>query len=174
MLPDPEPFLEHLFAALHNDGVDVADLELDHICYRVDRRERYTELRDRLAQRDHLLIESVVGGRPIATFRLNEPVRSNGRVIEVLELPSPKISASTTESRYQEGFEHVEFVTNEELADLVQRHPELDWDLSALSKETNPDVRLRYDGFSVKFHRRSLVDIIAEEQCDHRAANGRS
>lgn len=112
---------------------------------------RYEVLRTMLAQHGTLLGEHMIGGRPIATFRLNEPFLFEGRSIEVIELPAPKHG-----SDYAEGFEHAEFVVDEEPLEFSKRYPLLKWDLFGISKSINADVRLNYDGYSVKFHQRSL------------------
>ncbi len=151
--------MERLLQALQDDEVMVKDLELDHLCYRVATCSRYAELRSWLTVRCELLSESTVGGRPIATFRMKEPWTIDDRRIDVLELPSPKAG-----SPYVEGWEHAEFVVDEDLWTFTQRHPHPSWDLSGLHAPVNADVRLRYEGFSVKFHRRALAQVIAMEQ----------
>lgn len=158
---DPTPFLDALFAALERDGIDVAGLHLDHLCYRVASLSRYAELKATLASRGVLLAESEIGGRPIATFRLHRPLTYAGRSITVLELPAPKAG-----SPYPEGFEHAEFVVPMEPRSFAALHPELAWDLSGARKPVNADVRLNYGGVSVKFHQRALAEVIAEEQRD--------
>jgi uncharacterized protein len=155
MLPDPTTFLTRLFQALGQDGIDVSALELDHVCYRVATEERYHELKVKLLRNGVLLSEHQISGRPIATFRLNTPFRFRERTIAILELPAPKAG-----SPYPEGFEHAEFVVHEDLLAFAQRHPHVQWDLSDLGKAINADVRVRYDGFSVKFHRQSLAYVI--------------
>lgn len=162
-LPDPTLFLQHLFAALHADGVDVEDMELDHLCYRVATVVRYSTCMDLFAQHGTLLAESLIAGRPIATYRLHQGFRFRERIIDMVELPSPKPG-----STYPEGYEHAEFVVEEDLLVFTQRYPKLAWELDDLRKTTNPDVRLLYPGFSVKFHRQRLSDVIATEQRDQR------
>lgn len=156
MLPHSGPFVARLLSALKADGVEVRSFELDHLCYRVTTPERYAELRTWLLTQGVLLGESPIGGRPIATFGLKEPWLIGDRRIEVVELPSPKDG-----SPYAEGWEHAEFVIGEDLLSFTQRHPHLSWDLSDLHKPVNADVRLRYEGFSVKFHRHALAYVIA-------------
>ncbi len=158
-MTDPTPFLQKLFAELANCSVDVSSLELDHLCYRVEDLGRYMELRGQLDEEGILLAESTIGGRLIATYRLNNPIRFEERSIDVLELPAPKPG-----SPYPEGFEHAEFVVHEELLAFTERHPQLDWDLSALAKPVNADVRLRFGDISVKFHRQSLAEVIETER----------
>ncbi len=163
-LPNPTPFLDQLFVALGADGIQVQQLELDHLCYRVATMERYAACRTLFALHGTLLAESMIGGRPIATYRLHEPFVYLDRRIAVVELASPKAG-----SPYPEGYEHAEFVVPElgsasELLSFTERYPQLPWDLSDINKATNADVRLRYAGFSVKFHGERLADVIAAEQ----------
>jgi len=160
-LPDPSLFLHHLFTTLQTNGLDVEGLELDHLCYRVATVERYARCKELFAQHGTLLAESLIAGRPIATFRLHQGFQFRGRMIDVVELPSPKPG-----SAYPEGYEHAEFVVDEDLLTFTQRFPKLGWKLDNLRKTTNPDVRLRYPDLSVKFHRQSLADVIAQELLD--------
>ena len=68
-----------------------------------------------------LLIESMIGGRPIATFEICHPadyIRCDGNhhvVISVIEIPSPKKEGRSSTCKpskfgYKSGLEHVEFV----------------------------------------------------------------
>ena len=157
-LPDPVPFLNHLFDALQADGIDVTSYELDHLCYRVEHMDRYVALKAALASQAVLLGEHRIGGRAIASFELHKPIVFHKRRIRVIELPAPKAV-----SPYTEGWEHAEFVVREAPGTFADRYPQLAWDRSGTVKATNADVRLNYEGFSVKFHQRSLADVIAEE-----------
>ena len=159
---DPTTFLVKVFAALDRDGIDVTTFELDHLCYRVEDMGRYVAMRKLFSKHGKLLGEHLISGRPISTFRSNSPFVFHGRSIDVIELPAPKHG-----SPYREGYEHAEFVVSEDVLSFCARYPVLDWDRSGSSKSTNADVRLQYDGFSVKFHRRSLALVIAEEQGKH-------
>lgn len=152
------PFLEKLFAAMAQCNIVVDRMELDHVCYRVDDDERYGILRKELDTDGTLLSESLIGGRSIATYRLHRPFHYEERRIDVVELPAPK-----TGSFYPEGYEHAEFVVQEDLMTFTQKHPDMEWDLSGISKPINAEVRLRFDGFSVKFHRQPLADVIEME-----------
>ena len=155
LLGSPTLFLDQLFAALEKDGVNVRNFELDHICYRVADDNRYLELKAELTKLAHLLGENIIGGRPIASFRLKKPFQYKGREIYVLELPAPKPG-----SDYPEGYEHVEFVIDQPLEDFVAQYPTLNFKTKGLKKTVNADVQLQYEGFGVKFHRQRLEDVI--------------
>jgi predicted metalloenzyme YecM len=104
-------------------GMDVTNYQADHVCYRTATVYEYKRLVEAL-QADinniRLLVESEIGGRSIATFKLAMPIEisnpcittgdggdssSSTRRIDVIEIPSPKDG-----SPYTSGLEHVEFV----------------------------------------------------------------
>ena len=166
MLPNHLPFLNELFRRLEVTPGALNHLFLDHICYRVETVERYEILRDELVQQQHhLLVESIIGGRRIATFKLSEPLPYQGRLIPLLELPEPKAG-----SFYAEGYEHVEFVTDRPLRAFTDHLPSLlavtakNIDRKGMTKSRNADVRVKLgEGYNVKFHERSLEEVIEEE-----------
>ncbi len=150
-----DTFLDQIFNALHEDQVDVSEMELDHICYRVETPVQYENIKNQLVEKAVLLSEKYINGRPICSFKLEIPIIYNGRKIWVLELPSPK-----TGSPYKKGFEHVEFVCPNDLETFLKKHEYLDWDMKGFSKKVNRDIRLQYDFGSVKFHENSLEYVI--------------
>lgn len=154
----------------------------DHVCWRTETMEDYQNLVTKLNDfpGSTLLIESFIGGRPIATFQLKQGIPCKGRQVTVLEIPAPKEG-----SPYVEGLEHVEFVicldSNESqqsptnnvthqsmLQKIMEDHPELKWNEKAKSKDVNPDVSLKLDlpdfgKCSVKFHLMPLAKVIEYE-----------
>jgi len=160
-LPHPEAFLEQLFAGLELVGVDVSGMHLDHLCYRVGTTERYAQLKQALCDDGELLAETIIGRRPIATFRLHAPIIHGHRAIQLVELPAPKPGRP-----YAEGWEHAEFVVNEDLLPFTERHPLVTWDLGDLNKPVNASVRIRLGDIRVKFHRMTLDEVIRLERRD--------
>ncbi|WP_273447539.1 VOC family protein [Neolewinella agarilytica] len=164
-IPSPTPFLEKLLNHLEPTPGFLDQLFLDHLCYRVETVDSYVRLRDGLTTENELLVEGLIGGRRISTFKMKTPFLFRGREIPLLELPEPKDG-----SFYAEGWEHVEFVTDRPLTDFAN------WlvaelgivpkaiDRSGMNKARNADLRLRLpDGLSVKFHEQSLEAVIREE-----------
>jgi|SaaInl74LU_5_DNA_1037368.scaffolds.fasta_scaffold25523_2 hypothetical protein len=166
--------------------IDVTDLQADHVCYRTESMAQYTELVEALQSSEAsgsftLLVESEIGGRPIATFKLLQPIeiRSSGNCrhsIDVIEIPSPKEG-----SPYDAGLEHIEFVIgdgthkspmNDEvhatvLEGWMRKYP-ISWNTKACQKKCNPDVSLKmelydYGRVSVKFHLIPLEAVIKFE-----------
>lgn len=148
-------FLKKVFSSLKKDGIDVSGYELDHICYRVETLERYHKLKKVLEKHGKLLSETIIAGRPIATYKLKELFIFRDKTIKCIELPCPKKS-----SPYQEGFEHVEFVINLSFQDFMKKYPSIKFETGASSKEVNPDIQIKYAGFSVKFHHNTLEYVI--------------
>ena len=171
-------------------GVDVANLQADHVCYRTETIAQYTSLVKALQSADSiglvtLLVESMIGGRPIATFKLSKPIdigsENNRHSIDVIEIPSPKEG-----SPYTAGLEHIEFVVgdgshksplNDEvharvLDEWMKMHQNISWNTKARNKECNPDVSLKielcdYGKVSVKFHLMPLEEVIKIENEFH-------
>jgi predicted metalloenzyme YecM len=158
-LADVPAFLDTLFAELAARRVDVSSLFLDHVCFRVATLAAYTAKKAELQTVGDLLHEALIGGRPIATYKLHRSIPYKGRLIPLVELPSPKAGSS-----YAEGWEHAEFVLAEAFADFMARHPQVAWDTTAVGKAHNPEIRIALGaGLSVKFHRASLEDAIRSE-----------
>ncbi len=159
LLGDVNLFLEKIITALGNDGVDVFNYELDHICYRVDSIERYKKYQNELSQLGELLTEAEINGRKISTYKLIKPVCFDERKIYLVELPSPKEG-----SPHPEGLEHVEFVIPDKFEVFMKKYPDIKFDLNGINKTVNPDISIKYDGFSVKFHNKPLEYVIMCEQ----------
>lgn len=165
MLPEPTAFLDRLLAELPGQPGAFDQLLLDHLCYRVATTAEYETLKKALLADHELLVESLINGRRIATFRMAEPFRYRGREIDLLELPEPKPG-----SHYATGWEHAEFVTDRPLADFEhwltgeQGVAAAAIDRTGLTKPINADIRLRLaGGLSVKFHELPLGEVIRLE-----------
>lgn len=142
-----KPFLDELFNELAKDQIEVSHYELDHICYRVETLQRYQELVEQLSPLGPLLTESIIGGRPISTFKLSTPIRYQDRVISCLELPAPKVG-----SPYTEGFEHAEFVIDVPFEIFMEKYAGLHFRTKGMLKTVNPEISRKYPRLSVKFH----------------------
>lgn len=175
-------FLTKMQLTLQDEfDIDVSSLQADHVCWRTESLQEYSQLTSDLQKNNQdfeLLIESEIGGRPIATFSLKWPMSSAHHSIHVLEIPSPK-----TSSPYPAGLEHVEFVIGDgscidpwnndnhraTLADFQQKHPKAPWNTKAAIKGVNPDISIKLQlekfGFcSAKFHLMPLKKVIEAEK----------
>ncbi|OQR84422.1 YecM protein [Achlya hypogyna] len=134
---------------------------LDHVCYRCETEEEYNHLSTAvLPAMATLLVESEVGGRPIATFKLREAILlGNGKSVDVLEVPMPKPG-----SFYKRGLEHAEIVVPFDLDKFVEANEALFWDLKGMTKASNREARIALGpDYNVKFHEQTLETVIADE-----------
>lgn len=152
---DYKIFLDEIFKELQNDDIDVSNYQLDHICYRVSTNENYSILKKNFINESTLLAENIIWWREISTFKLHSPIKYKGREISVIEIPSPKLW-----SDYQDGFEHVEFVINKSFDDFMAMYPNVNFSKKAITKEINPEIKIWYKNWSVKFHHNSLEYVI--------------
>lgn len=157
---DYEAFIGTVSTGLAAAGISRSELAMmDHICYRVESQERYDELLGVLSAAALLLGESVVGGRTIATFEFHDYLRVDGWTVPYLELPAPKVG-----SPYAEGLEHAELVVIGGLDRFARRHADLPFDTKGLGKDLNPELGLKIEGLSVKFHMLPLGAVVGIEQ----------
>ncbi len=159
IIGDPITFLEDLFSKLDDIDLDVEDYELDHICYRVDSIEQYKSKKEDLMPLGELLVESMVNGRLISTFKLHEPIVFRQRRIFLIELPGPKNGHS-----YKNGLEHAEFVTISPLQKIVERYPQYSFEIFGIHKNINADITLKLGEYCIRFHNQSLEDVIKLEK----------
>lgn len=159
IITDPIVFLDTLFSRIDDIELNVEKYFLDHICYRVATNAEYTIKKAELALHGTLLIESMVNGRMIATYKLHEPIVYKNRKIDVIELPAPKANHS-----YESGLEHVEFVTKEPLQKIVDRYPQFAFEVFGIHKKINADITLKLGEYCIRFHNQTLEEVIEFEK----------
>jgi predicted metalloenzyme YecM len=159
VITDPLIFLEDLFSKIEDIDLDVDNYELDHICYRVQTISEYEIKKQELSHFGELLIESMVNGRLISTFKLQSPIIFGKRKIFLIELPSPKSSHA-----YKSGLEHVEFVTKKPLQQIVDRYPQYSFEVFGIRKKINADITLKLGDYCIRFHNQNLEEVINLEK----------
>lgn len=159
IITDPHLYLDNLFSKLENIGLNVDECFLDHICYRTATEAEYQLKKVELLDHGNLLIESMINGRMISTYKLRTPIHYNNRVIDVLELPAPKAGTN-----HKSGLEHAEFVTSAPLAEIVKKYPALPFETFGINKSLNADITLKIEGICIRFHNQTLEDVIEEEK----------
>lgn len=170
-------FLKSLLQHMDARGIQFEGLECDHLCYRVATQDEYSQVKsflDALSPSVVLLHETMIRGRPIATYKFTDrpvcSVEHNGKQYApaLLELPSPKPG-----SQYASGYEHAEFVLGSRWPSIdaflaEAAHSNVEWDRDAMSKKVNADVRFVVSpNMSAKFHMQSLEEVIAWEIANH-------
>lgn len=151
-------FLSKLLSQFNKLNIDQNDIiELDHIAYRVETQDRYKEVKQKLKQFSIYLGEAKVRQRPIASFKLLKPIKHNHYTISCIELPSP-----SNHYNYPEGLEHAEFVIKGSLYNFQKKYSHLNF-TEELNNPTNPELKLRFKGFQIKFHTKSLLNKIRNQ-----------
>ena len=151
-------FLNNIFEEIESQRIDLSTWKIDHLCYRVSSNKNYEKMKGVMASFSTLLSEAKISGRPISTYKLNEPIVYKNYIIELIEVPAPKMGAQTIE-----GFEHIEVVTSESFDEIMENYPQLNFETKALSKKINPELVIKFGDCSLKFHHQSLEDVIKQE-----------
>jgi uncharacterized protein len=160
VIGDYQAFLKQILQEVVDEGFDLADfVQLDHMCYRVPSLERYETKKQELAKVGKQIGENQVNGRPIATFRLHQPVRFDGWRIDAVEVPAPKADVPTAE-----GLEHIEFVLYDDKDDFLRKYAGKPFGLQAADRGVNPDIVFKLPSYAVKFHLLNLPTAIYLER----------
>lgn len=133
--------------------------EVDHACFRTQTLSEYEELKVVFSISFNLLIESMIGGRPISTYKLSQPMKVNDLFVDLIELPAPKPGKI-----YPKGYEHLEVVIDISFEELMTKYPSLEWNTSGMKKGLNPELQASFGTFNIKFHHHSLEHIINVEK----------
>lgn len=162
-------FLIVLTEKLANRGIDIKNREIDHVCYRCGTTTEYLRVCRELSAFGVVLLESMIGGRPISTISLHEPIEYSSWKVQCIEVTCPKPGRS-----HSIGLEHAEVVigspadgvynSRQILTQFEASYPDVKFDKKAIDKEINADISLSLlSGMTVKFHSRPLKEVIEEE-----------
>ncbi|OGJ22498.1 MAG: hypothetical protein A2804_03000 [Candidatus Pacebacteria bacterium RIFCSPHIGHO2_01_FULL_46_10] len=156
ILANYQVFLDHFFNKLEELGIDVANLELDHIAYQTQSDDDYDQIKPEFKKIGKEMSEAIVGGRRVGIFQLNSPLQYKGRSIPAVELIAPKTGQVCVSA-----LEHGEFVIKEDFESFVKKYPRLAWDTSKVHQPVFPMITLKLDdGVQVKFHYQPVLDIV--------------
>lgn len=192
LIGEVETFVETIHATLLEQGLDciARGYEMDHVCFRCETVEEYHGMLEGLVPRfGRVLVEGMIGKRPIATVLLHEPIQTpSGYSVSCLEIPCPKAGRP-----YASGLEHAEIVVgqapdgvagNAVLKRFMAEHASIfTFDTRAMDKAINADVCVSFETdkdfslhsrasatagatakkISVKFHQRPLYEVCAYE-----------
>ena len=153
VIGDYEQFLQKIFYNLKNVGIDLNDLkELDHIAYRTEDLKTYNKTKRQLIPFCEKYNDKEFNGRRIFVCRFKEPLEYEDFRIEGLELLAPKM-----DNKFTNGLEHAEFVLSCTLEELLKKHPDIIFNMSAYNREENPELIIDFEDCAVKFHKVSLL-----------------
>lgn len=156
IIGDYPTFLDDILGRVTDEGFDLADfVQIDHMCYRTTSLDNYVEKKSELATVAKLLGETLINGRPISTFRLQEPVIHSPWRIDAIELPAPKAGAE-----HREGLEHIEFVLFDDIPTFLKKYEGKPFEMRAADRGINPEIGLQLDDLSIKFHLLNLPTVV--------------
>lgn len=141
---------------LRERGIDISPYELGHLAFRVPEWDQYVHVRTLLERHATANSEGVWNGRPMSMILLGEPLEVlDGKHIPLIELIPP-----VHQRVYKMGMEHVGVVVGEEVDDFSRRHRRMLTGQQFQNEWNEPYYVLFEDFTHVKFHRRSLRDVI--------------
>lgn len=154
-------FLQHILENVATADFDFGDFsQLDHICYRTSSIESYQQKKSELQTVGDLVGEATVNDRPIAVFRLREPLLFESWRIDCIELPAPRPDRET-----KEGLQHIEFVLYDSKEAFLTKYADKQFDLVSADRGINPEISYHFDdGSTVKFHLLNLPTVVYLEQ----------
>ncbi|MHA6311639.1 MULTISPECIES: VOC family protein [Pantoea] len=171
---DLQRFEESLQSFAQRLGLQLNDLEIDHIAVRCHQEATAIRWQQGLQQIGSQFSQAMINGRPICLFKLHQPLQVAGWPVDVVELPWPG------EKRYRhEGWEHIEVVLRGDhqtlgvramalLSDDALTQPGISFKTSSPQGENerlpNPTLAVTDGQTTIKFHPWRLEEIVASEQ----------
>jgi predicted metalloenzyme YecM len=160
MISNYAAFLDELFARLVKTGVDVKDLELDHIAYKTSSEEEYYNLLPEFKKMGNLIKENIVRERRVGHFKLFQSIIYKQYTIPAFEVIAPKVGEVI-----KSDWEHAEFLLTESFQNFMDHYPNLNWDTSVMNSAEFPMIKLKLgDDMQVKFPLNRLLDAIEKEK----------
>jgi predicted metalloenzyme YecM len=140
-------------------GIDIAPYPLSHLAYRVPEWEQYVHVRTLLERHATANAENVWNGRPISIILLAQPlVVLDGAVVPLIELIPP-----VHQRVYRMGLEHLGVVVGDGAEEFSRVHRRALTGQQFQGPYNEPYYVLFEDFTHVKFHRRSLRDVLELE-----------
>jgi len=154
-------FLKELELQLIEVGIldEILFQDVDHLCFRTETESDYRRTCADFRKFSDLLIESIIGGRPISTFKLKEPIAWKDQIIDIVEVPAPKLG-----KKVRRGFEHIEALISESFDSFMAKHSSLKFDMRGAKKPLNPEIELMTRVGAVKFHHIPLESVVRVEK----------
>lgn len=166
-------FLHSLYHLADRLGLELAQLEVDHIAVRCHQNTTAERWKTGFLQHGNLFSEKEINGRPVSLFELESPLSVGPWKISVIELPWPG-----NRLYRHEGWEHIEVVLRGDVEKLGSRALALCSD-SGLTQQgisikssapkgagerlPNPTLAITDGSVTIKFHPWSLKEIVESE-----------
>jgi len=172
---DAEHFTRKLLQEAKTLSLPIRPMSIDHLCYRTDTIATYNDTVRQLSQsanhdfRGTLLTVASVNNRPIATWKLEQPIVVDDQRIECLEIPAPKPGKD-----YAAGWEHCEALSFWDLETLNSEFSSHGLHAHLTKKALNAELAVKLKSGTIKFHYLPLSCVIAcEEGKIFQAANAK-
>lgn len=157
IIGDYEYFISNLLKHLENKNINITNYPIDHLCYRTSTLDEYNAMKKNLLTFSKSYIENIHHGRPITKFILSKPIIYKDYSITLIELPAPQKNHT-----YDTGLEHLEMVVKNNF-DIFKNKYKSIWTGSDDSGPYNQTIFIDFDKHKVKFHKRSLLDVLKLE-----------
>jgi predicted metalloenzyme YecM len=155
ILDNYENFIQKILDKLNELGIDVTNLNMDHIGYQASSNEDYDKLKVEFDAIGKRISEAVVGGRRVGIYKLNKPLRFQQYINTAIELIAPKDGQVCPSA-----LEHVEFVIDG-FENFMKKYSDIQWDTSAINQPDFPMIKLKLDkDIQVKFHLTPVLEIV--------------
>lgn len=152
-------FIEGILKRIEELGIDVTNLNMDHIGYQASSNEDYDNLKEEFDKIGEYVSEKIVGGRRVGIYKLYKPLHFKQYTPVAIEFYAPKI-----DQKCLSGLEHLEFILKEDFDSFMKKYPNVPWDTSAVNQKDFPQIKLKLsDTTQVKFHYTQVLDIVKEE-----------
>jgi predicted metalloenzyme YecM len=146
-------FLDKLNEEVKKLGIDISQFKLDHIAYQTKSSEEYDLLKKEFEKMADLVREPIVGERRVGVFKFKTPPVYKDQPIAAIELIEPRNGQSC-----QSGLEHAEYIPSVSLEKLLEKYPEVNWNVDNINRAEFPMLILRLsENMQVKFPRNSVL-----------------
>lgn len=159
LIGDYEAFYRVQAGRCRDLGIDVDRYPIGHLAIRAEGIAEYVDLRDRIEVHCIANVENSWSGRPISKLLLRTPLELGDRhAIDLIELIPPPHRPG-----YAPGLEHIGFVVGDDFDSFFDRHRAVITTQQDQGQFNHPLLMTFDDRTSVKFHRRSLADVVLLE-----------
>lgn len=151
-----EDFIKVIYSRLIALGINTDELKIDHIGYQADSSADYDAKVLLMEEDAEQISENIVGERRVGMFKLKSSLHYKGNSFDVIEIFEPRKGQEVNSA-----LEHIEFLVNGSLEDLMAQYPNVDWDSTVINRNEFPMLILKLgDGLRAKFPRRGVLEEI--------------
>lgn len=156
VIGDYKTFFLDLLERLSVVKIDVQDMPISHICYRVEDVTQYESVRGNLKTFSSAYAEHEFAGRLVSEFILKNPLDlGKGYSVLVVELLPPKSNTS-----YTRGLENFGMIVGKGLPEFKLKYKSILTGVKNRSLSCQPAYITFENAKTVKFYDRSLREIV--------------